>query len=192
MKRRVLLSGLVILAALITVMAILFVASQQSFKGDVITPPWPATDFTLTDHNGQSFSMSSQRGKVVLLYFGFTNCPHECPLTMAHLKLALEQLGDFSKDVQVLIVSTDPARDTQQTLKDFLGKFNSTFLGLTGSPEELQKVWSDYGVTVMDGGETHSVYLYVIDPKGDIRETLRLEAEPKEIASDVRLLLTGK
>ena len=67
--------------------------------------------------------MSSQRGKVVLLYFGFTNCPHECPLTMAHLKLALEQLGDSSKDVQVLIVSTDPARDTQQTLKDFLGKF---------------------------------------------------------------------
>ena len=192
MKRRVLISGLVILAALITVIAILFVRSQQPFKGDVIIPPWPAADFTLTDHNGQPFSMSSQRGKVALLYFGFTNCPHECPLTMAHLKLALEQLGDSSKDVQVLMVSTDPARDTQQTLKDFLGKFNPTFLGLTGSPEELQKVWKDYGVTVMDGGETHSVYLYLIDPKGDIRETLRLEAEPKDIAADVRLLLRGK
>ena len=111
---------------------------------------------------------------------------------MAHLKLALEQLGGSSKEVQVLMVSTDPARDTQQSLKDFLGKFNPTFLGLTGSPEELQKVWKDYGVTVMNGGETHSVYLYVIDPAGDIRETLRLEAEPKDIAADVRLLLRGK
>src|SRR5688572_12244269 len=192
MKRRVLISGLVILAALITATAILFVRSQQPFKGDVITPPWPAAEFTLTNHNGQAFSMSSQQGKVVLLYFGFTNCPHECPLTMAHLKLALEQLGGSSKDVQVLMVSTDPARDTQQNLKDFLGKYNPTFLGLTGSPEELQKVWKDYGVTVMDGGETHSVYLYVIDPAGDIRETLRLEAEPKDIAADVRLLLRGK
>lgn len=192
MNRRVLFSGLAVLVALITIIAVFFVRSQQSFKGSVITPPWPAPEFTLTNHNGQSFSMSSQRGKVVLLYFGFTNCPHECPLTMAHLKQALDQLGDSSKDVQVLMVSTDPARDTQQTLKDFLGKFNPAFLGLTGSPEELQKVWKDYGVTVMDGGETHSVYLYVIDPNGDIRETLGLEAEPKDIASDVRLLLRGK
>lgn len=192
MNRRIMFSGLVVLAVLITVTAILFVRSQQSFKGSVITPPWPAPEFTLIDHNGQSFSMSSQRGKVVLLYFGFTNCPHECPLTMAHLKLALEQLGNSSKDVQVLMVSTDPTRDTQLNLEDFLGKFNPTFLGLTGSTEELQKVWKDYGVTVMDGGETHSVYLYVIDPKGDIRETLGLEAEPKDIASDVRLLLKGK
>ena len=192
MNRRILFGGLVIVAALIAFAVIVFVRSQQSFKGSVITPPWPAPEFTLTNHNGQSFSMSSQQGKVVLLYFGFTNCPHECPLTMAHLKLALEQLGDSSKDVQVLMVSTDPARDTQQTLKDFLGKFNPTFLGLTGSPEELQKVWKDYGVTVMDGGETHSVYLYLIDPKGDIRELLQLEAEPKDIAADVRLLLRGK
>lgn len=192
MNRRVLFSGLVILAALIAVTVIVFVRSQRSLQGSVLTPPWPAPDFTLTDHNGQTFGMRSQRGKVVLLYFGFTNCPHECPLTMAHLKLALEQLGDSSKEVQVLMVTTDPARDTQQNLKDFLGHFNPTFLGLTGSPEELQSVWEDYGVTVVDGGETHSVYLYVIDPKGDIRELLQLEAEPKDIASDVRLLLRGK
>ena len=188
MNRRLLLSGLVGLAALIAISAGVFVRSQQTFSGSVITPPWPAPDFRLTDHNGQPFTMSSQQGKVVLLYFGFTNCP----LTMAHLKLALEQLGNSEKDVQVLMVSTDPAHDTQESLKDFLGKFNPTFLGLTGSPEELQKVWKDYGVTVMDGGETHSVYLYVIDPKGDIRETLGLEAEPKDIASDVRPLLRGK
>ena len=191
MNKRVLISGLVSLAAVIAVTAIIFVRSQQSLNGSVLTPPWPAPDFTLTDHNGQTFGMRSQRGKVVLLYFGFTNCPHECPLIMAHLKLALEQLGDSSKKVQVLMVTTDPARDTQQNLKAFLAHFNPTFLGLAGSPEELQSVWKNYGVTVVDGGETHSVYLYVIDTEGDIRELLPLEAEPTDITSDVRLLLGG-
>ena len=110
MNRRALLIGLTLLVALIAVTAIVFVRSQQSFKGSVITPPWPAADFTLTDHHGQPFSISSQRGKVVLLYFGYTNCPVECPLTMAHFKLALEELGDRSKNVQVLMVSTSPER----------------------------------------------------------------------------------
>ena len=192
MNRSVWLSVRVVLMALIAATAILLFRSQQSFKGSAITAPWPAPDFTLTDHNGQPFSMSSQRGTVVLLYFGFTNCLHESSLTMAHLKLALEQLGDLSKAVQVLMVTTDPARDTRQSLKDFLGHFNPIFLGLTGSCEELERVWMDYGVTVMDGGETHSAYLYVIDPKGDIRELLQLDAEPKDIAADVRLLLRGK
>jgi protein SCO1 len=192
MDRRLLFSGFLVLTLLIIAAGVLFATSQQSFKGDVITPPWPAEDFTLTDHNGQPFSMNSQRGKVVLLFFGFTTCPDECPLTMAHLKFVMEQLGNESKNVQVLMVSTDPARDTPQRLKDFLGNFNPTFLGLTGSLQELRKVWSDYGVSVMNGGETHSLYLYVIDPAGDIRETLRLEAEPRDIAFDVRLLLRGK
>jgi protein SCO1 len=192
MDRRLLFGGLLVLTILIIVAGVLFARSQQPFKGDVITPPWPAADFTLTNHNGQPFSMSSQRGKVVLLFFGFTTCPDECPLTMAHLKLAVEQLGDDSKDVQVLMVTTDPARDTSQRLKDFLGNFNPAFLGLTGSLQELRKVWADYGVSVLNGGETHSLYLYVIDPAGDIRETLRLEATPEDIASDVRLLLRGK
>jgi protein SCO1/2 len=105
--------------ALIAATAILLFRSQQSFKGSAITAPGSAPDFALTDHNGQPFSMSSQRGTVVLLYFGFTDCPHECPLTMAHLKLTLKQLGDLSKVVPVLMVTTDSARDTQQNLKDF-------------------------------------------------------------------------
>ena len=73
------------------------------------------------------------RGKVVLLFFGFTNCVDECPLTMAHIKLALEMLGDGAQDVQVVLVSTDPVRDTPQVLQDFLGKFNPAFLGITGT-----------------------------------------------------------
>src|SRR5574341_1228056 len=171
MNRRLLFLGAGILVLLITVAVIVYTTSKPSFNGAVITPPWPAPEIKLTDHNGRPFTMSSRRGKVVLLYFGYVNCPDECPLTMAHLKLALESLGDRAKDVQVAMVSTDPARDTPQALTDFMNHFDPTLLGLTGTPAELQKAWRDYGVTVEDGGETHSTYLYVIDPSGNIRET---------------------
>lgn len=192
MNRRLLLMGGGIVILLITVAIVLFLTSKPSFRGAVISPPWPAPEIKLTDHNGQSFTMSSQRGKVVLLYFGYVNCPNECPLTMAHLKLAIESLGNQAKDVQVVMVSTDPARDTPQALKDFMGHFNPSFLGLTGTLGELQKAWMDYGVTVEEGGETHSTYLYVIDPSGNVRETFLPDAEPNQIASDVSLLLKGK
>src|SRR5215216_3287408 len=116
MNRRLFLLGVGILVLLITVAAITSLISEPSFKGALITPPWPAPEIKLTDHTGQPFTLSSQRGKVVLLFFGYVNCPDECPLTMAHLKLARERLGDHAKDVQVVMVSTDPVRDTPQAL----------------------------------------------------------------------------
>jgi len=179
-----------ILVIIIAATAI-YATQKPSFKGAVINPPWPAPEINLTDDNGQSFTLSSQRGKVVLLYFGYTNCPDECPLTMAHLKLALDNLGDKASNVQVIMVSTDPARDTQQALNDFMGHFNLSFLGLTGTVDELQKTWKDYGVSVEDGGETHSTFLYLIDPAGNIRETFLPDVEPIDIAADVKLFLKG-
>jgi protein SCO1/2 len=149
-------------------------------------------DIHLTDHNGKAFTLSSQRGKVVLLFFGYTNCPDECPLTMAHLKLAMQSLGERSKDVQVVMVTTDPVRDTPQALKDFMAHFNPSFLGLTGPLGDLQEAWRGYGVSVEAGGETHSTFLYVIDPAGNVRETFLPDAEPNDIAVDVGLLLKGK
>jgi protein SCO1/2 len=192
MNRRLLLLGAGILVLLLSVGAIVYAANKPSFKGAVISPPWPAPEIKLTDHNGQAFTLGNQRGKVVLLYFGYTNCPDECPLTMAHIKLALQSLGNRAKDVQVIMVSTDPARDTPQALKDFMGHFGPSFLGLTGTPTELQQAWKDYGVTVEEGGETHSTYLYVIDPTGNVRETFLPDAEPDSIAADVSLFLKGK
>jgi protein SCO1/2 len=192
MNRRLILLGVAILVLLAAATAILYVTRKPSFKGAEITPPWPAPAIELKDHNGQTFSLNNQRGKVVLLYFGYVNCPSECPLTMAHIKLARESLGNRAQDVQVIMVSTDPPRDTPQALKNFMEHFDNSFLGLTGTPEELQRVWKDYGVTVENGGETHSVYLYVIDPSGNIRETFLPDSEPQAIAADVRLLLNGK
>ena len=194
MNRRLAFLGLGILVLLGVMIAatLLYNSNTNPFKGSVISPPWPAPEINLADHNGQPFTMSGQRGKVVLLYFGFINCPDECPLTMAHLKLALDSLGDRAKNVQVAMVSTDPARDTPQALKGFMESFNPTFLGLTGTTEELQKTWQDYGVAVEDGGETHSVYIYVIDQAGNVRETFLPNSESSDIAADVRQLLKGK
>jgi protein SCO1/2 len=192
MQRKTLLVGAGIFVGLLVLTAFVYLTSKPTFRGAVITPPWSPPEINLTDHNGKPFKSTDQRGKVILLYFGYVNCPNECPLTMAHLKLALESLGDHAKDVQVIMVSTDPVRDTPQALKDFMEHFNPSFLGLTGTPAELQKVWKDYGVTVEAGGETHSTYLYVVDPAGNVRETFLPDTEPKDIARDLSLLLRGK
>jgi protein SCO1 len=179
-------TGLVILAAVV------FFTRKPSFSGAVISPPYTAKEISLTDHNGKPFKLSDHRDEVVLLYFGYINCPDECPTTMAHIKLALESLGASAKNVQVVMVSTDPARDTPAGLKDFMEHFSLDFLGLTGTPAELEKVWKDYGVVVEDGGETHSTFLYVIDPSGKIRETLLPDSQPDDISADVGILLKGK
>jgi protein SCO1 len=192
MNRRLIFLGIGILVVLGAATVIFLATNKPSLKGSVIDPPWPAPEIQLADHNGRPFTLTSQRGKVVLLFFGFVNCPDECPLTMAHLKLAKDSLGDQADDMQVIMVSTDPARDTPQALKDFMGHFDPAFLGLTGTVEELQTTWKDYGVTVEDGGETHSTYVYVVDPTGNIRETFLSDSEPDVIAADVKLLLDGK
>jgi len=167
-------------------------ALGPSFNGAALEPLAAAPAFSLTDHNGSPFHLSEMRGSVVLLFFGFTNCVEECPLTAAHLKLALETLGTDAQDVQVVLVSTDPVRDTPQMLKDFLGKFNPSFLGVTGTMDELTKTWDAYGIEVLFGGETHSSFTYAIDKAGNLRLKIDAEAFPEDIASDLKILLAEK
>ena len=178
----------------ISVFLVVFVAGCASAKlrGGLISPPWAAADISMLDHNGNMFQLNSMRGKVVLVFFGFTNCVAECPLTMAHLKLAVEALGANAKEVQVVMVSTDPVRDTPQAMKEFIEKFNPAFIGIPGSTADLQKIWSAYGVLVEDGGETHSSFTYVIDKTGNIRETFSPDTTPEDITADLKVLLAEK
>ncbi len=192
MQKRVLWVGIASIAAVAFMAGILFFMDKPSLHGAIIDPPLPAADIQLKDSNGQPFTLNSLRGQVVALYFGYTNCPDECPLTMAHLKQAVDLLGSSSNGVQVIMVTTDPGRDTQSVLKDWLGKFNSDFIGLYGTTDELTKVWKDYGVTVEDGGETHSNFVYIIDRKGYFRETFLPDSLPADEAADFRLLLSEK
>jgi protein SCO1 len=192
MNRKLTLIGTAILAVLVLAAGVLVATRKPSFRGTVINPPAPAAEIKLTDSNGQPFSLSSQRGKVVLLYFGYTNCPDECPATMAKLKLTMGILGNLAQNVQVLMVTTDPARDNPAQMKKWITGFYPTFLGLMGTADQLRQAYNSYGVTVEDGGETHSTYLYVIDGKENLRLTFDGPSmDPQDVADDVQTLMKG-
>jgi protein SCO1/2 len=192
MQKRLVWVGMVAIASVALVAAAWLITAKPAFHGAVIDPPISATEIRLQDDNGQNFTLSSLRGKVVVLYFGYTNCPDECPLTMAHLKLMVDQLGAQAQDVRVIMITTDPKRDTSKVLNSWLAKFNPNFIGLLGTPDQLAQVWKDYGVTVEDGGETHSYFVYMIDGTGKFRETFLPDSLPSDMAADAQLLLAGK
>ena len=173
------------------VVLLVLISGCSSYRGAVVNPATPAADISMKDQNGNPFQLSSLRGKVVLVFFGFLNCVDECPLTMAHLSQAMKSLGDSSQDVQVVMISTDPVRDTPQAMKDYLANFDPTFLGITGTVDQLKPIWDAYGVAVLDGGVTHSDYTYVIDQNGEIVLTFNPEMNPDDIASDLNKLLSN-
>lgn len=190
MEKKFLVLGLAVLGFVVLATAgiFLWMRADQGFRGSVISPPAPAADFALTSQTGQATHLSDYRGRYILLFFGYTNCPNECPATMAVLKQVHQDLGDQASRIQVIFISTDPDRDTPQAVGAFVRRFDGSFLGLTGSKAELAKVWADYGVTVLNGGETHSTYVYLIDPAGDLRLTYASVTQPDDIVADLHLL----
>jgi protein SCO1/2 len=141
------------------------------------------TSFKLRDFNGHIRTLEDFKGKVVVLFFGFTHCPDICPTTMIDLKKTMNLLKDKSSSVQVIFITLDPARDTEEVLKKFIPTFNSTFLGLTGSESEIDKVATQFKIfyeKVNNGSKAgytidHSAGLYVIDKNGNISlRTLRV------------------
>jgi protein SCO1/2 len=164
-------------------------ASGPSFRSTLIEPSTSAPEIGLADQSGTIFRLSDWQGRLVVLFFGFTNCPDVCPLTAAHLKQALELMGESAQRVGVVMVTTDPVRDTSQAIDDYLGKFNPGFIGIPGTEESLSKVWTDYGVTVMHGGETHSSVIYVVDQAGNLRLSFTPQTSPEDIAYDLQTLL---
>lgn len=167
-------------------------STHPTFHGSLISPAQPATEFTLTSQAGATIHLSDFRGKYVLIFFGFTNCTSECPLTMGFLKQMHDRLGLLADQTQVILISTDPARDTPEALGTFLSHFDPSFIGLTSSMSVLQSVWKAYGVTVLDNGETHSSYLYLIDPQGNLVATYPLLATADGITSDLQHLIRGQ
>jgi protein SCO1/2 len=189
MERKILIAGSVFLGVLIFVAVAASLVKKQEFKGVVISPSPNAPEISLINQFGHPFSLATEKGNVVLIYFGYTNCPDNCPLTMAKLKEVLAELKNQSSNIVVIMVTTDPGRDSPEKLKNYLANFNPQFLGLSGSVTDLEKVWKDYGVTVLDGGETHSDRVYVIDQQGHFRLTFPFEMSPADIAGDLRILL---
>ena len=168
-----------------------------SFASIDVTGADYAKDFELTDHNGQVRHLSDFKGKVVVMFFGYTQCPDVCPTSMAELAEVKKLLGKDGERLQGLFVTVDPARDTPEVLKGYMGNFDPTFLALTATPDKLVQLAKDYkvyykkvdGKTPTSYTMDHSAGSYVYDTKGQLRLFTRYGTGPKVLADDIAQLL---
>lgn len=169
----------------------------SGFVGTDITGADFPKPLTLTDHTGQLRTMSDFKGKAVILFFGFTHCPDVCPTTMLDLKNTMKLLGDKADEVQVLFVTVDPRRDTQEVLAQFVPSFDKRFIGMRGSLQETAETLGNFkiyylevpGTTATNYSIDHSAGMYAFDKEGKIRLYLGFGQKPAEIASDISKLL---
>jgi protein SCO1/2 len=172
-------------------------SNQQTFVGTDISSVRMVTTFSLKDFNGRIRTLEDFKGKVVVLFFGFTHCPDICPTTLTDLKKTMVLLKDKASAVQVIFITLDPVRDTEDVLKKFIPTFNSSFLGLTGTENDIDKVANQlkiFNKKVNDGSKAgytidHSAGLYVIDKKGSIKLHISNGQKPEDLASDLAKLI---
>ncbi len=158
-------------------------------------------EFTLTDHNGQPFHLSSLRGKAVLIFFGYTSCPDACPTTLSKLSSVYRKLGEDAKRVKTLYISVDPERDTPDVLKADLASFQLDALGLTGSKADIDKAVNlykaEYEIVPTPNSAAkytvaHSTTLYALDKTGRTRIEFSYDASVDEIANGLREILAAR
>jgi protein SCO1/2 len=157
-----------------------------------------AKDFSLKDFNGKLRTMADFKGKAVIMFFGYTQCPDVCPTTMTDLAAVMKQLGPQADKVQVLFVTVDPERDTPEILSKYVPAFDPRFLGLRGDAAETTKIAKDYKVYYQKqpGKEPgsysmdHSAGLYIYDTQGRIRLFARDAQDSAAMAHDLKILLS--
>ena len=199
--KKLVLGGLIAVVALAIAGAEMFVQAYK-FRGSAIDPPVAASNFTLEDQNGQAFQLGDQRGKIVLMFFGYTNCPDICPTTLVQFKQARAQLGGQAERVRFVFITVDPERDTADKMKTYLGAIDPGIIGLTGSQAELETVWKAYGVyRQKQPGQSpdeyadlieHSGRVYLIDTQGNLRLTYPFGLQGDDVVQDVTYLLKQK
>ena len=171
--------------------------SKPQFKAVDLTGADYAKDFQLPDQNGQVRTLKDFRGKLVVVFFGYTQCPDVCPTTLSDLAEARKLMGPDGAKVQGLFVTVDPQRDTPEVLKNYMANFDPTFLALRGTPEQLAAVAKDFkvyykkvdGKTPTSYTMDHSAANFVYDPQGHLRLYSRYDSGPQALASDLQLLL---
>lgn len=167
------------------------------FQATDITGAAFARDFKLTDHNGQTRTLASFKGKVVAIFFGYTHCPDVCPTTLSDFAAALKQLGPQADQVQVLFVTVDPQRDKPELLKQYVPAFDPRFLGMTTDEAGLKALAKEYKVvyqkTSVKGADNylidHSAGTYVYDTESRLRLLIPYGSSPDLIAQDLKALL---
>ena len=168
-----------------------------SFQNTDVTGLQYAQDFALTDQNGKPRTLADFKGKVVVMFFGYTQCPDVCPTTMAELAGVMKELGPLADQVQVLFVTVDPERDTQALLAEYVPAFDKRFLGLRGDAAATAKVGKEFKVFYAKvPGKTpgsytmdHTAASYVLDPSARVRLFIRYGSGAAALADDLKALL---
>ena len=194
-KRRTLISA----AAMAALAPLLGACGKEepTFIGSDITGTELGKDMAMVDGSGQLRTLADYKGKVAVVFFGFTQCPDVCPTAMAELSQTMELLGDDAAKVQVLMISVDPERDTPEILTAYVSAFNPGFVGLTGTPEQLSATARSFkayyakspGATPDQYSMDHASSFYIIDQAGEARVLVSGNASAQEIASDIKQLL---
>ncbi len=172
-------------------------AEPLPFEGNDITGSHLGRDLDMTDTTGQRRTLADFRSKVLLVFFGYTQCPDVCPTAMALAAQTMQLLGDQARDVRVIMVSVDPARDTPDILGAYVQAFDPSFIGLTGTPEQLDKTARSFkafyakepGPTPEHYAMNHSSAFYLMDRDGEARALLGPSLTPEDVAHDIKLLL---
>ena len=191
-------AGLVI--GLVAVVFLWNAVRPHTFAGTVMQSLQPAYEFTLTGPDNQPVRLSDLRGKVVLLFFGYTSCPDVCPTTLYEMRDMLDDLGGRAEDVRVIFVSVDPEKDTPQRLKAYLANIDpqGRLTGLTGSLDTLNEVAAQYGIFFQkrayneSGGYLidHTATALLVDGEGFLRVVYPYGTPGTAIADDVRYIFT--
>ena len=167
------------------------------FQGVDLTGAEYGRDLPLTDQFGKERSIKDFAGKVVVVFFGYTQCPDVCPTSMSELAEVKRSLGADGDKLQGIFVTVDPERDTPEMLKGYMASFDPSFIALRGTPEQLVAVAKDFkiyfkrvdGQTPTSYTMDHSAGSYVYDTKGSLRVYHRYGAGAQSLAADVRALL---
>ena len=163
--------------------------SMKSQKDDSIAA-FKGSDFSLKDMNNNTITQKSFNGPLTAIFFGFTNCPDVCPMTLNKMDIVLDKLGNKKKDIKVFFISVDPERDTPEVVKDYLSNFDNKFIGITGDPEKIFLLYKSWGVMskkiFLDNGEyniDHSTpvillkngeYISMISHRDDIKKSIKI------------------
>jgi len=170
---------------------------NYQYQGSLIVPAAPAFPIVLQDASGNLFNLQAQQGKVILIYFGYTNCPDLCPATLSDFKKIRDRLSARADELEFVMVTIDPERDSPDRTAEYVSAFDKTFIGLSGSERELQEIWEGYFVyrAKSDSASAagylmdHTTRTYVVDKQGDLRLTYPFGIAFEDMAQDVEHLL---
>ncbi len=173
------------------------VACGEPMRGIEYRNAEPAAALVFSTSDGTRFDLASQKGKIVLVYFGYTHCPDVCPTTMSGWARAKRALGDEAADVRWVFVSMDPDRDSPELAQQYAKQFDPSFIGLTGTAEEIEALERAWGISAYPEGDTregnytvaHPAQSFLVDRDGKLRYLYEPGVSGEDLAEDLRKLL---